>query len=75
MAKLSKENDRRQAVILPARSFYFESNAILASKGFDPFCSWLRQNALRYAYIPAAFFLALSKMASTLGVVIYEFTA
>jgi len=47
----------------------------LASEGFDPFCPWLRQKALRYIYIPAASFLALSKMASNLDDDIYEFTA
>jgi hypothetical protein len=44
-------------------------------KGFDPFCPWLRQKALRYIYIPAASFLALSKMASNLDDDIFEFTA
>jgi hypothetical protein len=34
-----------QAVILPARAFYFEIEAILASFGFDPFCPLLRWQA------------------------------
>jgi hypothetical protein len=42
IAKLSEGNVRRQAVILPARAFCFESEAILASAGFDPFCPLLR---------------------------------
>ena len=66
MAKISDQNARRQAVILPASVFWFEIKAILTSEGFDPFCPWLRQKALRYVYIPAASFLALSKMASNL---------
>ncbi len=66
MAKISDQNARSQAVILPASVFWFEIEAILTSEGFDPFCSWLRQKALRYIYIPAASFLALSKMASNL---------
>jgi hypothetical protein len=44
-------------------------------KGFDPFCPWLRQKALRYIYIPAASFLALCKMASNLDEDSYEFAA
>ena len=66
MAKISDQNARSQAAILPASVFWFEIEAILTSEGFDPFCSWLRQKALRYIYIPAASFLALSKMASNL---------
>jgi hypothetical protein len=38
MAKRSKGNVRSQAVILPARAFRFEIEAILTSEGFDPFC-------------------------------------
>jgi hypothetical protein len=53
-------------VILPARAFCFEIEAISMSFGFDPFCPWRRQKALRYVHIPAAFFLAMSKMASNL---------
>ena len=75
MAKISKGNGRSQAVILPARAFRFEIEAILTSFGFDPFCPWPRQKALRYIYIPAASFLALSKMASNLDDEIYEFIA
>jgi hypothetical protein len=66
MAQISERIGRSQAVILPARSIRFEIKAISASWGFDPFCPWLRQKALRYANIPAASFLALSKMASYL---------
>jgi hypothetical protein len=66
MAKISEGNARSQAVVLPARAFRFEIEAILTSEGFDPFCPWLRQKALRYTHIPAASFLALSKMASNL---------
>jgi hypothetical protein len=66
MAKTSERIGRSQAVILPARLIRFEIEAISMSFGFDPFCPWLRQNALRYIHIPAAFFLALSKMASNL---------
>jgi hypothetical protein len=39
MAKRSEGNGRRQAVILPARVFRFEIEAILSSFGFDPFCT------------------------------------
>jgi hypothetical protein len=46
MAKISKGNVRRQAVILPARAFRFEIEAILTSFGFDPFCPLLRWQAL-----------------------------
>jgi hypothetical protein len=42
MAKISKGNVRRQAVILPARVFRFEIEAILTSFGFGPFCPFLR---------------------------------
>jgi hypothetical protein len=34
-----------QAVILPARAFYFEIEAILASFGFDPYCPLPRWQA------------------------------
>jgi hypothetical protein len=34
-----------QAVILPARAFCFEIEAILASFGFDPYCPYLRWQA------------------------------
>jgi hypothetical protein len=67
MAKISDQNARRQAVTLPASVFWFEIEAILTSEGFDPFCPWPRQKALRYIYIPAASFLALCKMASNLA--------
>jgi hypothetical protein len=66
MAKTSERIGRSQAVILPARLIRFEIEAISTSKGFDPFCTWLRQKALRYIHIPTASFLALSKMASNL---------
>jgi hypothetical protein len=46
MAKISEGNGRSQAVILPARAFRFEIEAILASFGFDPFCPLLRWQAL-----------------------------
>jgi hypothetical protein len=46
IAKRSEGNVRRQAVILPARAFRFESEAILASTGFDPFCPGPRWQAL-----------------------------
>jgi hypothetical protein len=39
MAKISEGNARSQPVILPARAFRFEIEAILTSFGFDPFCS------------------------------------
>jgi hypothetical protein len=45
MAKISEGNGRCQAVILPARSFRFEIEAILASFGFDPFYPLLRWQA------------------------------
>jgi len=67
MAKISDQIARHQAVILPVSAIWFEIEAILTSEGFDPFCPWLRQKALRYVYIPAASFLALSKMASNLA--------
>jgi hypothetical protein len=66
MAKISGQNARSQAVILPASVFCPEIEAISASYGFDPFCPWRRQKTLRYNDIPAASFLALSKMASNL---------
>jgi hypothetical protein len=52
MAKISGQNDRSQAVILPARSFCSEIEAILASFGFDPFCPgrrWQAPNISQYA--------------------------
>jgi hypothetical protein len=48
MAKISERIGRSQAVILPARLIRFEIEAISTSKGFDPFCPWRRQKALRY---------------------------
>jgi hypothetical protein len=78
MAKISEQNARRQAVILPARTFCFEIEAILTSFGFDQFCPLrlparqalragkLRWQALRYRHIPAACRLALNKIASNL---------
>jgi hypothetical protein len=45
MAKISEQNARSQAVILPASVFCFEIEAILASEGFDPFCPLLRWQA------------------------------
>ncbi|MVZ96852.1 hypothetical protein EUU23_03925 [Sphingorhabdus sp. IMCC26285] len=75
MAKISDQNARSQAVILPASVFWFEIEAIMTSEGFDPFCPSLRQKALRYIHIPAASFLALNKIASNLDDNIYGFTA
>jgi hypothetical protein len=66
MAKISEGNGRSQAVILPARSFRFEIEAILTSFGFDPFCPLLRWQARKYRDIPVACRLALNKMASNL---------
>jgi hypothetical protein len=66
MAKISERIGRSQAVILPARLIRSDIFAISMSTGFAPFCPWLRQKALRYVHIPAASFLALSKMASNL---------
>ena len=66
MAKISEGNGCGQAVILPARAFRFEIEAILASFGFDPFCPLLRWQARKYRHIPVACGLALSKMASNL---------
>ncbi|WP_288990870.1 hypothetical protein, partial [uncultured Sphingopyxis sp.] len=34
--------------------------------GFDRFCPWRRQKALKYIHIPTPFLLALSKIASNL---------
>jgi hypothetical protein len=45
MAKISEQNARSQAVILPARAFCFEIEAILTSFGFDPFCPGPRWQA------------------------------
>ena len=45
MAKISEQNARGQAVILPASVFCFEIEAILTSSGFDPFCPLLRWQA------------------------------
>ena len=66
MAKISERNERSQAVILPARAFRFEIEAILASFGFDPFCPLLRWQVLKYRHIPAPCRLALNKIASNL---------
>jgi hypothetical protein len=55
-----------QTVILSAREFCFEIEAILASLGFDPFCPLLRWQASEYRHIPVACRLALNKMASNL---------
>jgi hypothetical protein len=66
MAKISKGNGRCQAVILPARAFRFEIEAILASFGFDPFCPGRRWQAPKYSNILVTCRLALSKMASNL---------
>jgi hypothetical protein len=52
MAKISEGNGRSQAVILPARAFRFEIEAILASFGFDPFCPgprWQAPDIFQYA--------------------------
>ena len=73
MAKISKGNGRRQAVILPARVFRFEIEAILASCGFDPFCPLLRWQSLQYRHIAAACRLALNKMASNLESIFHGF--
>jgi len=75
MAKISKKNARSQAVILPARAFCFEIEAILTSSGFDRFRPLRRWRTLRYPYIPAARRLALNESASNLSDAIYEFTA
>lgn len=64
MAKISDQNARSQAVILPANIFWSEVKSILTSEGFDPFCPWLRLKALRYIYISAASFLSLGNIAS-----------
>ena len=75
MAKISEQNARSQAVILPASVFCFEIEAILTSFGFDRFRPLLRWRSLRYRHIPAVRRLALNESASNLGDVIYEFTA
>jgi hypothetical protein len=75
LAKLSEGNGRSQAVILPARAFRVESEAILTSFGFDPFCPLLRWQAWKYRHIPIAGRLALNKMTSNLDGDIYRFTA
>ncbi len=67
MAKISKQNARSQAVILPARAFCFEIEAILASFGFDRFRPLRRWRTLRYVYIPAVRRLALNESASNLS--------
>ena len=66
MAKISRRNVRSQAVILPARAFRLEIEAILASFGFDPFRPLLRWQGLKYRHIPAPCRLALNEMASNL---------
>lgn len=66
MAKISEGNVRRQAVILPARAFRFEIEAILTSFGFDPFCSLPRWQARKYQHISFTCRLALNKIASNL---------
>jgi hypothetical protein len=47
MAKISERNERSQAVILPARAFRFEIEAILTSFGFDPFGHLRRRQSLK----------------------------
>jgi hypothetical protein len=66
MAKVSEGNGRSQAVILPARAFHFETEAILTSGGFDPFCPLQRWQAWKYRNISVTCRLALNKMASNL---------
>jgi hypothetical protein len=66
IAKISEQNARSQAVILPARVFCFEIEAILASSGFDRFRPLRRWRTLRYLHIPAARRLALNESASNL---------
>ncbi len=66
MAKISEQNARSQAVILPASVFCFEIEAILSSKGFDQICPERRWPAWKYRHIPGACRLALNKFASNL---------
>ena len=75
MAKISEENVRSQAVILPARAFCFEIEAILTSSGFDRFRPLLRWRTLGYLHSPAARRLALNESASNLGDVLDGFRA
>ena len=64
-----------QIVVLPARPFRFEIEAILASFGFDRLPPLLRWHALRYRHIPAARRLALKAIASNLSLAKCGFTA
>ena len=61
MAKISEQNARSQAVILPAGVFCFEIEAILTSSGFDRFRPLLRWRTLSYLHSPAARRLALNE--------------
>ncbi len=66
MAKISEQNARSQAVILPASVFCFDIEAILMSFGFDRFRPLLRWRTLSYLHSPAARRLALNESASNL---------
>ncbi len=73
MAKISKQNARRQAAILPARAFCFEIEAILTSFGFDRFRPLRRWRTLSYLHSPAARRLALNESGSNLSPVLARF--
>ena len=66
MAMISERYVRSQAIILPARAYRFEIEAILTSFGFDPYCALPRWQARKYRHIPVACRLALRSMASNL---------
>ncbi len=66
MVKISEQNARSQAVILPASVFCSEIEAILTSFGFDRFRPLRRWQTLSYLHSPAARRLALTESASNL---------
>jgi hypothetical protein len=73
MAKISEQNARGQAVILPASVFCFEIEAILTSFGFDRFRPLLRWRTLSYLYSPATRRLTLNESASNLEAALDRF--
>jgi hypothetical protein len=76
MAKISEQNARSQAVILPASAFCFEIEAILASlRDLTHFAHCCVGKLGHRTTMPSACRLALSKMASNLDDDICEFTA
>jgi hypothetical protein len=75
MTNISAQGGRREGLVALPRAAWFEMEVISTSCGFDQNGPSLRRAVLKYRHIPAPALLALSRFASNLDGVAYEFTA